>query len=364
MIALLSKGCPLFSRELLAPRRLASLVFGLGLLIAGSVFLPSMDWNVPLCFVMGIPAYVLAPWTFRQFWYLRWKWMPCALFAFWVSVDGTYSLYWWLLRGADFLPQFRLANLEYCTPIFALAGFIWNLDFSHVKGLGWLCVNRDASVRRGPSVMRNLGWVALAVLICEAFCFHCHVALDYYPILGTVIHCIELLGLIFAIALGLMFPSSVQNPQSGVARWFAVLVGGVLGGIMLLWTALGSSLGIFCLIVMPRVPTEKLIEIAQRELVATDTEKLMEEVKTGEADYFKSEKCPELWSLRRRLKDSYRYFDATAGYEYDKPPQWYVIRFGNHSRYGYIKIQLNEDAQLEEEQNVVTNLQKSIWFTL
>ena len=212
--------------------------------------------------------------------------------------------------------------------------------------------------------MRNLGWAALAVLICEAICFHCHVALGYYPILGTVIHCIEFLGLIFAIALGLMFPASVQKPQSGVARWFAVLVGGVLGGIMLLWTALGSSLGIFCLIVMPRVPTEKLIEIAQRELAATDTEKLMEEVKTGKADYFNSEKCPELWSLRRRLRDSYRYFDATAWYDYTKPPQWYVIRFGNHSRYGYIKIQLNEDAQLEEEQNVVTNLQKSIWFTL
>ena len=81
MIALLPKGCPLFSRELLAPWRLASLVFGLGLLIAGSVFLPSMDWDVPLCFVMGIPAYILAPWAFRQFWYLRWKWMPCALLA-------------------------------------------------------------------------------------------------------------------------------------------------------------------------------------------------------------------------------------------------------------------------------------------
>ena len=47
MIALLPKGCPLFSRGLLAPWRLASLVFGLGLLIAGSVFLPSMDWDVP-----------------------------------------------------------------------------------------------------------------------------------------------------------------------------------------------------------------------------------------------------------------------------------------------------------------------------
>ena len=212
--------------------------------------------------------------------------------------------------------------------------------------------------------MRNLGWAALAVLVCEAICFQCHVALGHYPILGTVIHCIELLVLISAIALGLMFPSSVQKPQSGGARWFAVLVGGVFGGIMLLWTAVGSSLGIFSLIVMPRVATEKLIEIAQRELAATDTEKLMEEVKTGKADYFNSEKCPELWSLRRRLRDSYRYFDATAGYDYNKPPQWYVIRFGNHSRYGYVKIQLNEDAQLEEEQNVVTNLQKSIWFTL
>ena len=363
MIALLSKGCPLFSRELLAPWRLASLVFGLGFLIAGSVFLPSMDWDVPLCFVMGMPAYVLAPWAFRQFWYLRWKWMPFALLVFWMSVDGAYSLYWWL-RGADFLSQFRLANLEYCTPIFVLAGFFWNLDFSQVRGLGWLCVNRDASVRRGPSVMRNLGWAALAVFVCEAICFQCHVAFGYFPIQGTVIHCIELLVSIFAIALGLMFPSSVRKRQSGVARLFAVLVGGVLGGIMLLWTALGSAMGIFCLIVMPRVPTEKLIEIAQRELEATDSDRLMEEVKAGDADYFNSEKCPELWSLRRRLRDSYRYFDATAWYDYNKPPQWYVIRFGNHSRYGYVKIQLNEDAQLEEEQNVVTNLQKSIWFTL
>ena len=71
MIALLSKECSLFSWELLAPWRLASLVFGLGLLIAGSVF----------------------------------------------------------------LPQFRLVNLEYCTPIFVLAGFIWNLDWRRSRTL-------------------------------------------------------------------------------------------------------------------------------------------------------------------------------------------------------------------------------------
>lgn len=42
MIALLSKGCPLFSRELLAPWRLASLVFGLGLSDRG-IGLPAVD---------------------------------------------------------------------------------------------------------------------------------------------------------------------------------------------------------------------------------------------------------------------------------------------------------------------------------
>ena len=89
----------------------------------------------------------------------------------------------------------------------------------------------------------------------------------------------------------------------------------------------------------------------------------MEEVKSEDADCFNSKKCPELGALRRRLKESCRYFDARAWHDSNKPPQWYVIRFGNHSRYGYIKIQLTEDLQMEEGRNIVTNLQKSIWFT-
>ena len=135
MVPLLPKECPLVSRALIAPWRLITLVFGLGLLMAGSIFLPSTDWDFPICFVMGLPAYVLAPWAFRQVWYRRGWWMVGALLAFWFSVDGTYTLYWWL-RHADFLSEFRLANVAYCTPIFILAGFVWNLDLARVEGLG------------------------------------------------------------------------------------------------------------------------------------------------------------------------------------------------------------------------------------
>jgi len=126
---LLDATCPLVSRELVQPVRLASLAVGIGLLIAGSVWLPSTDWDIPLCFVMALPAYVIAPWAFRQVYYFRWRWLAFAALALWVTVDGTYSLYWWL-RGFDALATFRPVNFVYCVPIFWICGFIWNIDFA------------------------------------------------------------------------------------------------------------------------------------------------------------------------------------------------------------------------------------------
>ena len=118
----LGKNVPLISKELLNPWRVASLGVGLVLLVLGSVYLPSDDWDVPLCFVMGLPAYVLAPWVVRQAVGLRWKWLILATFAFWLTVDGTYTLYWWL-KGFPHLAEFRPANFFYCTPVFWIAGF-------------------------------------------------------------------------------------------------------------------------------------------------------------------------------------------------------------------------------------------------
>ena len=122
-------NCPLISRALINPWRLASLGVGLTLLIAGAVYLPSEDWDIPICFVMGLPAYVLAPWVFRQIWYFRWKWWPLAALAFWFNVDVTYSAYWWC-RDFPPLQEFRPANFFYCTPIFWIAGFVWNVDLT------------------------------------------------------------------------------------------------------------------------------------------------------------------------------------------------------------------------------------------
>ena len=129
---LLDKNTPICSRELIAPWRLASLGVGLLLLIMGSFYLPSADWDIPICFVMGIPAYVLAPWSFRQVYYLRLKWMPLAAAAFWLSIDGMYWLYWGI-KDPELAEVFRWANFIYCTPIFWLSGFIWNLENSIVE---------------------------------------------------------------------------------------------------------------------------------------------------------------------------------------------------------------------------------------
>jgi len=120
------------SRELVRPLRLGSLAVGIGLLIAGSVFLPSTDWDIPLCFVMALPCYVLAPWAFRQVCHFRWRWLVPAALALWATVDGTYSLYWWL-RDFDALATFRPANFAYCVPLFWVSGFVWNIDFAKLS---------------------------------------------------------------------------------------------------------------------------------------------------------------------------------------------------------------------------------------
>lgn len=132
---LLDKNTPICSHELIMPWRLLSLGVGLAMLVLGSLFLPSDDWDKGICFAMGLPAYVLAPWVFRQVYYFRWRWLGVAAVAFWLSIDGTYSLYWYL-RGFEHLAQFRPANFVYCTPVFWMSGFVWNLDFTHFNNMG------------------------------------------------------------------------------------------------------------------------------------------------------------------------------------------------------------------------------------
>ena len=123
----LAKDCPLVSRELANPWRLAVLAVGIGILIAGSQLTPSADWDYPICFIMGLWAYVFAPWTVRALVYLDWKRLPLAWLFAWAGIDGVYSLYWWC-RGFDALQIFRGANAIYCLPLYFALGFVMNFE--------------------------------------------------------------------------------------------------------------------------------------------------------------------------------------------------------------------------------------------
>lgn len=122
----LEKDRPLVSRELVRLWRLAALAVGLGILIAGSHLTPSADWDYPICFIMGLWAYVFAPWTVRAIVYLDWKRLPLAWLFAWAGIDGVYSLYWWL-RGFDALQAFRGPNIVYSAPLYFIFGLAMNL---------------------------------------------------------------------------------------------------------------------------------------------------------------------------------------------------------------------------------------------
>ena len=127
VLAFLSEDCKLFSRALIAPWRLCCLAAGLALLCVGSHVTQSPDWDYPISFIMGVCAYVCAPWTVRALAYRRWKWLPVAFFLMWLSIDGVYSLYWWC-RDFDALQIFRGANAIYCMPLYFALGVVMNIE--------------------------------------------------------------------------------------------------------------------------------------------------------------------------------------------------------------------------------------------
>lgn len=171
-VDLIIDNCPLITRALINPWRLASLGVGLVLLIVGSLYLPSEDWDIPICFVMGIPAYILAPWAFRKIWYFQWKWWPLAALAFWFSVDATYTAYWWC-RDFPPLQEFRPANFFCCTPIFWISGFIWNINVTGWRLCGFISSqDRGNAFKRGTlRVLRILIVVFFVLILTLAVAF-------------------------------------------------------------------------------------------------------------------------------------------------------------------------------------------------
>lgn len=110
--------------EYLRPWKLFTLGVGIALLIAGSIYTPAPDWDIPISLIMAVLAYLTAPWSLRVLLERRWNHLPAALFATWFSVDGSYAIYWHF-RDPVALELMRPANFAASLGLYGICGVIW-----------------------------------------------------------------------------------------------------------------------------------------------------------------------------------------------------------------------------------------------
>lgn len=106
------------------PWELAALGLGVALLVAGSIYTPTPDWDIPISLIMATFAYLTAPWSLRTILERRWRHWPAALFITWFSVDGCYAFYWHL-RDPAVLALMRSANFPASLALYGLCGAVW-----------------------------------------------------------------------------------------------------------------------------------------------------------------------------------------------------------------------------------------------
>lgn len=107
--------------EYLRPWKVVCLLAGVAILIIGSFFSPAPDWDVPITLIMGMATYITAPPTLRVLFERKWRLLPIAALATWLSVDGLYALYWHL-RDPAVLALMRSANAQASLPLYGLCG--------------------------------------------------------------------------------------------------------------------------------------------------------------------------------------------------------------------------------------------------
>lgn len=111
-------------REYLRPWKLATLAGGLGILIAGARYFDTYDWDIGISLIMGVLAYLSAPWALRVVTSLQWKALPAALLADWITVDGSYTAYNAFV-GHPVGNDLRRANFFASTFLYLICGLIW-----------------------------------------------------------------------------------------------------------------------------------------------------------------------------------------------------------------------------------------------
>ncbi|MBS0577108.1 MAG: hypothetical protein JSS45_11925 [Proteobacteria bacterium] len=117
-----------YLRELWRPWKLATLAVGMGWLLYGATHYNIGDWDIGVSIVMGVLAYLLAPWSmyvilnairYRPKWW--WAHMAAALAAGIFVADTSYMAYH-LIAGN---PTYRDANFPASISLYFLAGGVW-----------------------------------------------------------------------------------------------------------------------------------------------------------------------------------------------------------------------------------------------
>jgi len=109
--------------EYLRPWKLFSLACGVVILVLGARYAGLPDWDVPISIIMAVPTYFTAPCSLRVVLERRWAQLPIAMFWTWLSVDGTYVLYWSLVDPSALL--FRPANAMASLALYGSCALVW-----------------------------------------------------------------------------------------------------------------------------------------------------------------------------------------------------------------------------------------------
>lgn len=110
--------------ELFRPWKIGTLAIGILLLIWGSYYYPAPDWDIAISLVMASFAYLSAGWSMHVMVERRWRDFPLMIFATWWTVDGCYSLYWYLKNPAV-LDYMREANAPASLSLYWICGLVW-----------------------------------------------------------------------------------------------------------------------------------------------------------------------------------------------------------------------------------------------
>jgi hypothetical protein len=110
--------------EYLRPWKLFTLAAGIALLVIGALADIAPDWDIPISFIMALLACLTAPWSLPVLLERRWRLLPLALLATWLTVDGCYALYWHF-GNPEALALMRAYNFPASLALYGACGVLW-----------------------------------------------------------------------------------------------------------------------------------------------------------------------------------------------------------------------------------------------